>query len=98
MRFHVRQPNDAQSTIAGLKAQDCPGGGWTGKPADLERATVADCLAHNVCGCIYGDAALQLAKLTEAATFLDRAARDLHDTGWVVLAANCRAMAERLRK
>lgn len=48
--------NDAQSTIAGLKNQDCPGGGWTGMPAELERPIVADCLAHGSCGCVYGDA------------------------------------------
>ena len=49
--------NDAQSTIVGLKAQDCPGGGWSGMPSELEgKATVADCLARGVCGCIYGDA------------------------------------------
>jgi hypothetical protein len=48
---------DVVGTIVGLKAQDCPGGGWTGQPESIERATVADCLAHGVCGCIYGDAA-----------------------------------------
>ena len=55
--------NDAQSTIVGLKAQDCPGGGWTGTPADLEQTTVADCLAHGVCGCIYGDAVTEIKRL-----------------------------------
>jgi hypothetical protein len=56
--------NDAQSTIAGLKAQECPGGGWTGMPAELERPTVADCLAHNVCGCIYGGAVQHIEQAT----------------------------------
>ena len=55
--------NDAKSTITGLKAQECPGGGWTGQPADIERATVADCLAHGVCGCVYGDAVQQIERL-----------------------------------
>lgn len=55
--------NDAQSTIAGLKTQDCPGGGWSGQPAELECATVADCLAHGVCGCIYGDAVQHIERL-----------------------------------
>ena len=55
--------SDAQSTIVGLKEQDCPAGGWTGQPADLERATVADCLAHGVCGCIYGDAVKHIERL-----------------------------------
>lgn len=32
-------------------------------PADIERATVADCLTHGVCGCIYGDAAQQIERL-----------------------------------
>lgn len=32
----------------------CPGGGWTGQPKDIVRATVADCVAAGVCGCIYG--------------------------------------------
>jgi hypothetical protein len=44
------------ATIAGLLAQECPGGGWTGQPKEIERATVAYCLAHGVCGCIFGDA------------------------------------------
>lgn len=57
------QMNDAQSTIAGLKLQDCPGGGWTGQPAELERPTVADCLAHGVCGCIYGGAVQHIERL-----------------------------------
>lgn len=49
--------NDAQGTIVGFKSLDCPGGGWNGMPAELEgKATVADCLAHGVCGCILGDA------------------------------------------
>jgi hypothetical protein len=60
--------NDAQSTIVGLKSQDCPGGGWTGMPADLERATVADCLAHGVCGCIYGDAVKHIERLQRLLT------------------------------
>jgi hypothetical protein len=47
---------DRIGTIVGLRAQECPGGGWTGQPKEIEQATVADCLAHNVCGCIYGDA------------------------------------------
>lgn len=56
--------NDAQSTIVGLKAQDCPGGGWNGMPAALEgKATVADCVAHGVCGCIYGDAVQHIERL-----------------------------------
>ncbi len=59
--------NDAQSTIVGLKSQDCPGGGWTGQPAAIERATVADCLAHGVCGCIYGDAVQNIERLRAAA-------------------------------
>lgn len=58
--------NDAQSTISGLNSQDCPGGGWNGMPLELERATVADCLAHGVCGCIYGDA-VQLIERQQAA-------------------------------
>jgi hypothetical protein len=49
--------NDAQSTVAGLKAQDCPGGGG---------ATVADCLAGGVCGCIYGDAVQHIERLRAA--------------------------------
>lgn len=32
----------------------CPGGGWTGQPKEIEQATVADCLAAGVCGCVYG--------------------------------------------
>jgi hypothetical protein len=61
--------NDAQSTIAGLKYQRCPGGGWNGMPAELEgEATVADCLAHGDCGCIYGDAVQHIERLTEALT------------------------------
>ncbi len=55
--------NDAQSTIVGLKAQDCPGGGWNGMPVELERATVADCLSHGVCGCIYGEAVQHIERL-----------------------------------
>lgn len=56
--------NDAQSTVAGLKSQECPGGGWNGMPAELEgNCTVADCLAHGTCGCIYGDAAQDLDRL-----------------------------------
>lgn len=56
--------NDAQSTIVGLKAQACPGGGWTGMPAELEgKATVADCLADGSCGCIYGGAAQHIERL-----------------------------------
>jgi hypothetical protein len=56
--------NDAQSTIVGLKAQDCPGGGWAGMPAELEgKATVADCLSRGVCGCIYGDAVQHIEQL-----------------------------------
>lgn len=58
--------NDAQSTIVGLKAQDCPGGGWTGQPAEIERATVSDCLAHGVCGCIYGDAVEHIVRMRVA--------------------------------
>jgi hypothetical protein len=58
--------NDAQSTVAGLKAQDCPGGGWTGQPADLDRATVADCLTQGVCGCIYGDAVQRIERMRAA--------------------------------
>jgi hypothetical protein len=68
--------NDAQSTIAGLKAQDCPGGGWTGMPAELEgRATVADCLANGVCGCIYGDAAQHIERLRGGLSAAIRAAK-----------------------
>jgi hypothetical protein len=56
--------NDAQSTITGLKAQDCPGGGWSGMPNERRgRATVADCLAHGNCGCIYGDAVQHIERL-----------------------------------
>ena len=56
--------NDAQSTIVGLKAQECPGGGWNGMPAELEgKATVADCLAHGTCGCIYGGAVQHIERL-----------------------------------
>lgn len=59
--------NDPQSTIVGLKAQACPGGGWNGMPAELEgRATVADCLAHGACGCIYGDAVQHIERLQGA--------------------------------
>jgi hypothetical protein len=58
--------NDAQSTVAGLKAQECPGGGWTGMPAEIERATVADCVAHGVCGCIYGGAVQHIEQLRDA--------------------------------
>lgn len=61
--------NDAQSTVVGLKAQECPGGGWTGQPAELERATVADCLAHGVCGCIYGDAVQHIERMRSAWMF-----------------------------
>ena len=60
--------NDAQSTIVGLKAQDCPGGGWTGQPESIEQATVADCLAHGVCGCCYGDAVQHIERLRAALT------------------------------
>lgn len=31
--------------------------------SDLDRATVADCLAHGVCGCIYGDAIQHIERL-----------------------------------
>lgn len=58
--------NDAQSTLVGLKSQDCPGGGWNGMPPELQRATVADCLAHGVCGCIYGDAVKHIERLRTA--------------------------------
>lgn len=59
--------SDVQSTIAGLRAQDCPGGGWNGMPAAMEgRATVADCLADGSCGCIFGDAVQHLERLTAA--------------------------------
>lgn len=48
-----------QSTIVGLKAQECPG--WT---EDLERReTVSDCLSQGVCGCIYGDAVKHMEQL-----------------------------------
>jgi hypothetical protein len=53
---------DKIGTVVGLRAQDCPGGGWTGQDRGQERLTVADCLEHGVCGCIYGDAV----KLLEA--------------------------------
>lgn len=58
--------NDAQSTVVGLKAQPCPGGGWTGMPAEIEErgATVAECLADGSCGCIYGDAVQHIEQLT----------------------------------
>jgi hypothetical protein len=59
--------NDAQSTIVGLKSQDCPGGGWNGMPAELEgKATVSDCLAHRTCGCIYGDVVKHIERQGEA--------------------------------
>lgn len=59
--------NDAQSTIVGLKAQDCPGGGWNGMPGELEgKATVADCLADGSCGCIYGGAVQHIERLLAA--------------------------------
>ncbi len=47
--------NDATSTIVGLKAQDCPGGGYT----------VSECLARDGCGCIYGDAVRHIERLTK---------------------------------
>lgn len=60
--------HDARSTVVGLKAQECPGGGWTGMPAELEgKATVADCLMYGTCGCIYGDAAQQIEQMQAAA-------------------------------
>lgn len=59
-------PNDIQSTIVGLREQDCPGGGWNGMPPEIERATVSDCLAHGVCGCIYGDAVQHLEAMRTA--------------------------------
>ena len=34
----------------------CPAGGWNGMPDSITVATVADCLAHGVCGCDLGDA------------------------------------------
>lgn len=59
--------NDAQSTTVGLKAQECPAGGWNGMPAELEgKATVADCLADGSCGCIYGDAVKHIERLQAA--------------------------------
>lgn len=67
--------NDAQSTIVGLKSQDCPGGGWNGMPAELERATVADCLANGVCGCIYGDAVQHIERLRAGLDAAIRAAK-----------------------
>lgn len=54
--------NDAQSTIVGLKAQCCPGGGFNGMPKDAE-PTVALCLDHGVCGCIYGDAVKEIERM-----------------------------------
>jgi len=98
-----RDMSDTQSTIAGLKAQDCPGGGWTGMPAELEgRVTVADCLAHGVCGCIYGDAVQHIEQLTAAAAFLDGLVIYLTDGEADAItdtakAADCRAMAAKLR-
>ena len=75
--------NDTQSTIAGLKAQDCPGGGWNGMPNNMERATVADCLAHGVCGCIYGDAVQHIERLRAALQqIVDEADSDNGLTAW----------------
>lgn len=71
--------NDAQSTIVGLKAQDCPGGGWNGMPPDIERATVADCLKHGVCGCIYGDAVQHISSLTAKLGEKDKEVEDAED-------------------
>lgn len=65
--------DDVQSTVVGLKAQDCPGGGWNGMPSELVgKATVADCLAHGVCGCIYGDAVKHIERLSGVLRLLKR--------------------------
>ena len=41
-----------------LKQARCPGGGWTGMPKDIE-PTVGNCMAHDACGCDFGDALRQ---------------------------------------
>ena len=61
----MTQCQNAQSTVVGLKAQDCPGGGFNGMPKDAE-PTVALCLEHGVCGCIYGDAVQHIERLQAA--------------------------------
>ena len=36
-----------------LKECPCPGGGWSGMPERME-ATIANCMAHDACGCSFG--------------------------------------------
>jgi hypothetical protein len=58
--------NDAQSTVAGLKMQDCPGRGDCG--------TVADCLARGDCGCIYGDAVQHIERMQRGLCYIKQTA------------------------
>lgn len=53
----------------------CPGGGWNGMPKDMV-ATVADCLAADVCGCDLGDALKKQSDYAIAAkAYMDEANR-----------------------
>ncbi len=40
---------------AALKSCPCPSGGWNGMPENVE-PTVENCMKHDACGCVYGDA------------------------------------------
>ena len=46
----------APALLAAVRTARCPAGGWNGMPDSITVATVADCLAHGVCGCDLGDA------------------------------------------
>ena len=54
----IEMRNDAEAERdrmrEALKQVRCPGGGWNGMPKDME-PTVQNCMAHDACGCIYGD-------------------------------------------
>lgn len=40
---------------AALKSCPCPGGGWNGMPKGIE-TTIENCMVHDACGCVFGDA------------------------------------------
>ena len=64
-----------KATVADLP---CPGGGWNGMPEELEGdARVKNCLAHGVCGCVFGDAIRDEQK-TEQVYHTDPTRQHLH--------------------
>jgi hypothetical protein len=62
-RANARLIAAAPELLRELQTSRCPGGGWTGMPADIE-PTVENCLAAGNCGCTCGAA---IAKATGAA-------------------------------